>query len=147
MKQAMKPATTFPQVLGQVLVIRRRSKKATQHTVAKALDLSQSAYSRLERGEAAFNVPQLRRTAAALGTSVSKLFEEAEKGAAGLAKDGVEILEDVPEEQAKVRWAWVAPKVIETKVQTVLAQVAYSYPNYTKVKEKEEQVQIYLRRG
>lgn len=147
MKQAMKPATTFPQVLGQVLVLRRRSKKATQHTLANALDLSQSAYSRLERGEAAFNVPQLRRTAAALGTSVSKLFEEAEKGAAGLAKDGVEILEDVPEAQARVRWAWVAPKVIETKVQTVLAQVQWNYTPYTKVKEKEQHVEIQIRRG
>jgi len=142
-KQAMKPATTFPQVLGQVLVIRRRSKKATQHDVAKALDLSQSAYSRLERGEAAFNVPQLRRTAAALGVPVSKLFEDAEKGAAGLAKDGVEVLEDVPEEQAKVRWAWVAPKVIETKVQTALARVHWSYDPYAKTKVKQE-VQVHL---
>lgn len=147
MKQTIKPATTFPQVLGQVLVLRRRTKKATQHDVAKALALSQSAYSRLERGEAAFNVPQLRRTAAALGVAVSTLFEDAEMGAAGLAKEGVEILEDVPEGERKVRWAWVAPKVIEAKVQTVLAHVAYDYPTYTKVKEKEEQVEIQIRRG
>lgn len=141
----MKPATTFGQVLGQVVIAHRRSKSATQLTMAKKLDLSQSAFSRLERGEAAFNVPQLLRTAAALGVTVSKMFEQAEKGAAALSKGGVTVLEEAPAEDDRARWAWVAAKVIEAKVQTVVARVGYGY-DYTKVKTKEEEhVPVYVR--
>lgn len=138
----MKSAVTFPVILGQVVIRRRKARNLTQESLASALGVQPSSMSRLERGVAMFSVPQLRRVAAKLGTTVVSLVSEAEKAADASEKKGVKVLEEDPPDGDKV-WTMVAPKVVEQVVVHV-ATLGFGEEWTTKKKAKEE-VKVKLR--
>lgn len=53
----------------------RRSKDLKQDTIALALNIDRTTYSRIERGERPFTVSQLRSMCNALGVSLHKLIK------------------------------------------------------------------------
>ena len=89
--EALHAGTTFAAVLGRVLAYYREHNGLEQSDIAKKLNLGQSAWSRIERGETVINVEQLQAVAEALGTSASVLLREAEKAAEGLRERNVKI--------------------------------------------------------
>ena len=142
----MKPAAKFGVVLGQVVVKKRKQLRLTQGIAAKRMGLPQSSLSRLERGSAFFTVGQLRRAANVFETQVSRLFLEAEAGAAALTKKGVEVLDDEPAEEERHRWIWVAPREVEQVVATIRLRSDSDLWN-PKLREKDqEKVKTYVRR-
>lgn len=70
--------------------------------MAKALGLSQSAYSRLEQGQTAMSVIQLRAIAAQLKSWPGALMQDAERYAAQLQQQGVIISDEKPDSAAGV---------------------------------------------
>jgi transcriptional regulator with XRE-family HTH domain len=64
-------------LVGAVIQHHRKQRPATQQHLAKALGLTQSAYSRLERGVTAFSVPQFKQVAQALRLSATELLNTA----------------------------------------------------------------------
>jgi transcriptional regulator with XRE-family HTH domain len=113
-----KPAATYSQLLGQVVLQHRKARGLTQAQFADLLQLTQSGYSRLERGDTHFTAPQLRRAAEALGVMPAALLKVADDAARRLASQGVTVLDDRPKEGAEDTngWLWVAAAVLVAAV-------------------------------
>ena len=115
----MTPATTFGAVFGAVIVRRRTAAEMSQADAAERMGLQRTSLSRLERGKALFTLPQLRRAAKALDTSVSDLFREAEAGAAVLTRKKVEVLDEVSQHGSRRELVWVSPAEVERILSTI----------------------------
>ena len=79
-------------MLGRVIKAERGKQGIDQGAMALALGLSQSAYSRLESGEATMNVWQLRQCALQLGRPVAELMKVVERYEARIAEPGIEVV-------------------------------------------------------
>ena len=92
--------TTYSTLVGQVLAQTRRHTGVTQTDIAHALDLSQSAWSKIERGAVSINVEQLRRAASVLGCSPSQILKAADDATNSAQRRGIRIepqrRDDVP---------------------------------------------------
>lgn len=64
--------------VGRALRMRRERKGARQVDVARACGMSQANYSRLENGEIAITVDQLRLASAAVGVQASDVLQDVE---------------------------------------------------------------------
>lgn len=95
-----KPAITFARVIGTVVEHHRKRRSLTQEAMARALGVSQSAYSRLEQGQSAMSVTQLRAVAAQLNLSPGALMQNAEGYATQLQQQGVSISDEKPDSAA-----------------------------------------------
>jgi transcriptional regulator with XRE-family HTH domain len=115
----MRPATTYSQVLGQVVEAYRKSAGMTQETLATQLGLSQSAYSRLERGETPFTMPQVRKLSIALGAAPATVIQVADKGVVELKSRGVTVLDDKPKVESNA-WLWIAGSVLGAIIAVVV---------------------------
>ena len=73
-----------------------------QGTLAAALGLSQSAYSRLERGESVLNLSQLRTATGHLGYEPSHLLRMADDYEAQLRAQGVEVVSEKQDKTASI---------------------------------------------
>ena len=62
----MTPETTYPAVLGAVLVRKRKEMGLDQVTVAKKVGVSRTTWSRVENGEVALSIDQLPKVAEVL---------------------------------------------------------------------------------
>lgn len=62
--------------VGRALRMRREVKRKTQVDVARACGMSQANYSRLENGEIAITVDQLRLACAAIGCQASDVIHD-----------------------------------------------------------------------
>lgn len=99
MRQLSTPAVPAPEVpytalLGQLLKHHRlhRYQQIDQQTMAAALGLTQSAYSRLESGDTNITAWQLRVCAAQLGLRPSQLLAQVEQHESMLQAQGVAIV-------------------------------------------------------
>lgn len=88
--------TTYAQVIGQLVAHHRQAQALDQAHVAAWLGISQSAYSKLERGNSTFSVTQLHLVATNLGIPAGKLMEQAEQAILGLKARGVHVVDLVP---------------------------------------------------
>lgn len=89
-----KPAVPYTSVLGQVLQHYRNYRQLHQQHLANALNISQSAYSRIEQGSTSVSVPQLRIIAQQLGMTPDHILRETDKYAEHLKRQGVEVTDD-----------------------------------------------------
>lgn len=72
------PIVAFPEVLGGVLRHRRRESGQDQASVAAAVGLSTSSWSRIENGQAPLTVAQFRAAAGAMGLPAWQLLKMVE---------------------------------------------------------------------
>lgn len=86
-----RPAVTYTAVVGGVIERLRTQRGLNQNQLAGALGIGQSAYSRLESGETAMTIAQLRAIAEQLATSPGLLLREADMLTDRLRAQGVEI--------------------------------------------------------
>lgn len=89
--EKLKATTTYAAVMGRVLALHRENAGLEQADVAKKMNISQSAWSRIERGETVLNVEQLHRAAEAIGVSSEKIVSETEKSSNELKMREVEV--------------------------------------------------------
>lgn len=97
-----KPAIPYARVLGAVVEHHRKRRSITQEAIAQAMGVSQSAYSRLEQGQSAMSVVQLRTVAAQLGLTPDEIVRDAEGYATQLQQQGVRITDAMPDSAAGV---------------------------------------------
>jgi transcriptional regulator with XRE-family HTH domain len=97
-----KPVITYARVVGAVVEHHRKAKGITQEQMAKAINVSQSAYSRLEQGQSAMSVSQLRAIAAQLEIPQATLVAHADQYAAQLRAQHVTVTDDKPDSAAGV---------------------------------------------
>lgn len=91
---APKPIVTYPTLVGRILAHQREAKGIKQGDLARALGLSQSAYSRLESGESVLNLSQLRNVAAQFGLQPNQVLQLANKYESQLRQHGVDVVSD-----------------------------------------------------
>ena len=87
----LKPATTYPAIVGRILVDLRKRATIGQDVVAGAMGITQSTLSRVERGESALTVEQLARAAKPLGESASSILSMADSAVLELKDQGVNV--------------------------------------------------------
>lgn len=97
-----KPAIPYARVLGAVVEHFRKRLSINQEAMAKAIGVSQSAYSRLEKGQSAMSVVQLRAISAQLGLAPEAIVHNAEVYAAQLQQQGVSVTKESPDSPAGV---------------------------------------------
>lgn len=85
------PATTYPAVVGQVLARLRSTAGLEQAELAGHVGVSQSTWSRIERGASAFTIEQLALVAKSLGTEPSIILRQADRAARELAGRGIRV--------------------------------------------------------
>lgn len=88
-------ATTSNAVLGHLLALIRRRRDLTQAQVAESLGLAGSTWSRVEKGETAITVEQLRAVAAKLNVSATVVLGLAEQAENALRRSGFVVGSDI----------------------------------------------------
>jgi transcriptional regulator with XRE-family HTH domain len=81
-------------LVGKVLANQRAARNFDQAAVAAALGISQSAYSRIERGETPISVFQLSRASRCLGMRPGEILARADGWADQLVGQGVQIADE-----------------------------------------------------
>ncbi|MCP4323830.1 MAG: helix-turn-helix transcriptional regulator [Alteromonadales bacterium] len=87
----LKPEATYQAVVGGVLVKLRKELGVDQMLLAKAIGVTQSTWSRIERGESSLSVAQLAKAAEYLRVNSSTVLLEVESAVKQLRKRGVSI--------------------------------------------------------
>ena len=87
----VKPTITYGALVGQVLHNYRKQTGADQALIAQALGITQSAYSRIEKGHSAMSLTQLRTVAGQFGIMPSSILSEVDGYAEQLGFQGVEV--------------------------------------------------------
>lgn len=88
--------TTYPAIVGRILAAHREERQIEQSDIANQIGVSQSTWSRIERGETALTVEALARAAKVLGVSSSSVLDDADRAKEGLAQMDVKVLMDRP---------------------------------------------------
>ncbi len=87
----LKPATTYPAIIGKILTDLRKRAEIGQDVVAGAMGITQSTLSRVERGESALTVEQLARAAKSLGETASSILTMADSAVLELNAQGINV--------------------------------------------------------
>lgn len=85
------PATTYPAVVGRVLAEIRQARGVPQEALAQALEMTQSGWSRVERGDVAITVEQLALVAPMLNTSPGEVLQRADHAVRYAKDQGVRV--------------------------------------------------------
>ena len=87
----LKPETTIQSVIGRVIVKIRKEMGMEQASMAASVGVTQSTWSKIERGESALSVEQLIIAAEALNINASVIMSEAEQAIYALKAQGVTV--------------------------------------------------------
>jgi transcriptional regulator with XRE-family HTH domain len=93
-------ALAYPAVVGQILASIREQRGLKQGDFAARVGLSQSAYSRLEKGDSVMNLAQLHKACAELGETPSAVLHRADTIEKQLKAQGVKVLPEKPDNAA-----------------------------------------------
>ncbi len=91
----MQPETSYPAIIGRVLEHLRKENNLDQQTVAEFLGLTQSAWSRIERGQSGISIEQLVGVSNLFGTQPHNILADADRAKAGLENQGVKVFPHV----------------------------------------------------
>lgn len=91
------PTTTYPTIVGRVIANARGKAGLRQADLAQAVGLTQSAWSRIERGETAINIEQLARAAHRMKLQPNEIVRRADAAAKHAKAQGVKVLYSRPE--------------------------------------------------
>jgi len=87
----------YATVVGQAISWMRQLARLEQADIANAVGVSQSTWSRIERGESALTVEQFAKAAKALGRTPSEIMQAVDQSVTNLALQGVEVLPERPD--------------------------------------------------
>ena len=87
----MQAETSYPAIVGKLLENLRKDQNLRQQELAGLLGLTQSAWSRIERGQTGLSMDLLVRVCDVLGTSPHLLLGDADKARAGLLAQGIKV--------------------------------------------------------
>lgn len=85
----LKPETTYQAVVGRIIVKFRKDLGIDQAVLAKGVGVTQSTWSRVERGESSLSIGQLAKAAEHLRVSPSTILFEVESAVKELKSKGV----------------------------------------------------------
>ena len=112
--------TTYPAIVGQILVELRKERRLEQSDLAGRIGLTQSTWSRIECGESAFSMDQLAKAATRLETTPSEILRRADEAASALREKGVIVSNERKKTAAKVGLALVVGAALGLLIAGVL---------------------------
>ena len=89
--QELKPGTSYPAVVGSVLVKLRCERNVLQGDLAEAVGVTQATWSRIENGSSALTIEQIALAAGRLGVSPHSILSYADEAAEELRQRGVRV--------------------------------------------------------
>lgn len=89
--QELKPGTSYPAVVGGVLVKLRNQQGVRQGDLAQAVGVTQATWSRIENGSSALTIEQMGLAAARLGMLPGQVLELADQAVGQLQQRGVQV--------------------------------------------------------
>lgn len=107
-KEASSVRTTFPEVLGKGITHWRKKQNLKQADVAEAVGVSQSAYSRIEKGKSNLSVIQLRRIGHCLDMSAAEMLSEVEAAISRLRAKGILVQDEDSKADSSNGLLWLA---------------------------------------
>lgn len=87
----LKPGTSYPAVVGSVLVKLRGEQGVRQGELAQAVGVTQATWSRIENGSSALTIEQLGMAAVRLGRAPSEILRLADQAVMELRQRGVDV--------------------------------------------------------
>ena len=120
MTDLLQPETTYPAVVGRILVKLRQGRGLEQKDLAQRIGLAQSTWSRIERGESAFTMEQLAKAANVMETTPSSILAQADEAAEALREKGMIVSNERSRSAAKVGLALVVGAALGLLIATVL---------------------------
>lgn len=88
---ALKPGTSYPAVIGSILVKLRDTSNLKQGNLAEAVGVTQATWSRIENGSSALTVEQLSLAASRLGIAPNEILKLADEATTNLQAQGVTV--------------------------------------------------------
>lgn len=92
--------------------MRREELGFEQTDIARNVGVSQSTWSRIERGESAFTLDQLAKAARALGADPGHIVQQADEAVAGLAEMNVIVNPERPNRSAETALTLIGAAVL-----------------------------------
>lgn len=86
--------TTYQAIVGEIIVQRRKERGLNQEDLAQKVGMSQSAWSRVEKGESNLSLEQLAKVSTALKIKPHDLIAEADKVREALEKNKVKVADN-----------------------------------------------------
>lgn len=118
----LKPAATYPAIVGRILEARRREMNLDQSDLAKAVGVAQSTWSRAEHGTVAISVEQLAKAARAIKLSPGQLLTQADTAAQALTARGIRVETERVEDPLKMGLLLVGAVALTALVVLALAR-------------------------
>ena len=115
------PRTTYPAIVGRIMGEARKHVGLEQAQVAQNLGLSQSTYSRIERGDQAPTLEQIAQTAEILNTTPGQILGDADRAAAGLRSQGIEVMNRRPKSPQEKAVAFIALGALALLIARILS--------------------------
>lgn len=98
----MQPETSYSAILGRILEHIRKEAGFDQGGIAKEIGLTQSAWSRIERGQSGISMEHLIRFSEILNTKPHKIIADADHASEQLKHDGITVHSNVLASSDKV---------------------------------------------
>lgn len=98
----MQSETSYPAVIGRILEHERKKLGFDQGDVANKLGLTQSAWSRIERGQSGLSMEHLIKISEILNTKPHKIIANADQASEQLEHDGITVHPNVLTNSDKV---------------------------------------------
>lgn len=117
------PETTYRSIVGQVIVNIRKKLGFDQASLANAVGVTQSTWSRIERGESPLTIDQLIKASVHLRIKSSVILSEAEQAMTNLKKQGVIVrLDHTPEKKSTNGIAMIGAAALGALVGAAIAK-------------------------
>lgn len=87
----LKPGTSYPAVIGSILVNLRNQQGIRQGDLAQAVGVTQATWSRIENGASALTIEQLGLAATRLGIQPNEILRHADQAVQQLKQRGVTV--------------------------------------------------------
>lgn len=87
----MQAETSYPAVIGRILEFKRKELNLDQGDIAKQLGITQSAWSRIERGQSGISMEHLIKVSEILNTKPFEIIQAADEASEKLKSDGVKV--------------------------------------------------------
>jgi transcriptional regulator with XRE-family HTH domain len=85
----MQPETSYPAIIGRILEHQRKEAGFDQAAFAEQMGLTQSAWSRIERGQSGLSIEHLLKISNILNTKPHKIVESADYAAKQIERKGI----------------------------------------------------------
>lgn len=92
MSNNLRPATTYPAIVGRILEQQRAKVRLSQGALAEKIGLTQGAWSRIESGSSTISLDQLRTVTAVFKMTPAEILQLADRAEQELHSQGVQIV-------------------------------------------------------